>query len=256
MNQFSRLSLPQVTVFAVTSINVAATLRALEVSLASIDFAACKLLTDADIRSADPRIEIVQIPRIGSSEQYSRFLLHSLADHFDTSHCLVMQWDGHVLDPQAWDAAFLGYDYIGASWPQFDDGFDVGNGGFSLRSRRLVELCRDPGFIAKHPEDTAIGRTNRAWLEEQGVRFAPRAVADRFAAERTNELTGCFGYHGVWNMPRALGADAFWEVYCQLDDRSTVKRDFNAILRDVWRAPKGTGRAWRMLRERFCPHQG
>jgi hypothetical protein len=68
-----------------------------------------------------------------------------------------------VFDAARWRDAFLEYDYIGASWLQFDDG----NGGFSLRTRRLMELCRDPAFVPVHPEDLAIGRTNRAWLESQ-----------------------------------------------------------------------------------------
>ena len=43
------LYLPQVTLCAVTSVNVAATVRALEVSLDQIRFGACKLLTDAKV---------------------------------------------------------------------------------------------------------------------------------------------------------------------------------------------------------------
>ena len=37
-------------------------------------------------------------------------------------------------------------DYIGAPWPHFRDGHNVGNGGFSLRSRRLLEACRELPF--------------------------------------------------------------------------------------------------------------
>jgi hypothetical protein len=112
-------------------------------------------------------MEVVPIAPLRSSAAYSDFLLTGLVDHVDTTHCLVAQWDGHLLDAERWQDAFLDYDYIGASWPQFDDGHDVGNGGFSLRTRRLMDLCRDPAFVPAHPEDVAIGRTNRAWLEER-----------------------------------------------------------------------------------------
>jgi hypothetical protein len=246
----ARLALPQVTLCAVTSVNVKATVRALEASLAQVSFAACRLFTDAVVDSAHPAIEVVPIRRLASSAAYSRFLLDELVDHVATPHCMVAQWDGHVLDARRWRAEFLDYDYIGASWPQFDDGHDVGNGGFSLRSRRLMELCREPGFDAHHPEDIAIGRDNRAWLEGRGLRFAPRALADLFAAERAGDLAQSFGYHGVFNMPRAIGVDAFWEIYRELDDRGTMRRDFRGILREVSQAPGGSVRAARLIADR------
>ena len=245
------LYLPQVTLCAVTSVNVAATVRALEVSLDQIRFGACKLLTDAKVRPAHPEIEVVPIGPLGSSADYSDFLLASLPDHVATSHCLVVQWDGHVLDARRWQASFLDYDYIGASWPQFDDGRDVGNGGFSLRTRKLMELCRDPAFVQVHPEDVAIGRTNRAWLEEQGMRFAPRDMADAFAAERRGDPQQTFGYHGVWNMPSAIGLEAFWDVYRLLDERGTLQRDFGSLLRDVATGPSGMAHAARMIVDRY-----
>ena len=246
-----RLYLPQVTLCAVTSVNVAATLRAIEVSLRQVRFGACKLLTDAQIRVTHPEIEVVPIAPLRSSAAYSDFILKHLPDHVATTHCLVVQWDGHLLDTGRWQDAFLDYDYIGASWPQFDDGNDVGNGGFSLRSRRLMELCRDPAFVSLHPEDLAIGRTNRAWLEVKGIRFAPRNLANEFAAERAGDPCSTFGYHGVWNMPRAIGMDAFWQVYRQLDERGTLKRDFRALIRNMVHGHGGIRRVSRMIADRW-----
>lgn len=251
-----RLLLPQVTLCAVTSVNVKATLAALKVCQAQIDFAACKLFTDASGLIDDPDLEVVPIPRLTSSSAYSDFLLSELVCHIDTPHCLVVQWDGHVLDAGQWRAEFLDYDYIGASWPQFDDGHDVGNGGFSLRSRRLMEACRDPAFRALHPEDVAIGRANRAWLESKGMRFASKDLADLFSAERASDPTKSFGYHGVFNMPRAIGADAFWRTYCQLDDLGTVRHDFFGIMREVGRGPHGLRRMGRMIADRLKIFEG
>ena len=151
-----RLALSQVTVCAVTSVNVKATLRALEACATQIAFAECLLLTDVDLRPEHPDIRVVPIERINSTKVYSDFLLTQLVDHVQTSHCLVVQWDGHVLDPGRWSSDFLDYDYIGASWPQFNDGYDVGNGGFSLRSRRLMKACRAPGFQQISPEDLSL----------------------------------------------------------------------------------------------------
>jgi hypothetical protein len=99
----------------------------------------------------------------------------------------------------------LDYDYIGATWPQFDDGLVVGNGGFSLRSRRLLHLLEDDIFEAHHPEDVAICRTWRKMLEEaHGIRFAPPELASTFSAERSGDLRETFGFHGFFNMPDIL----------------------------------------------------
>lgn len=248
-----RLSLPQVTLCAASSVNVAATVRALEACLAQIDFFACKLFTDAQVYPALPAIEVMPIARLDSSPAYSQFILRQMVDHVETSHCLVVQWDGHVLDAGRWRAEFLDYDYIGARWPQFDDGQDVGNGGFSLRSRRLMEACRQPGFKDDKAEDMAIGRTNRAWLEGKGMRFAPGVVADLFAAERAGDLTVSFGYHGVFNMPRAIGIDNFWQVYRELSDRKTVWYDFLPITKDIRHGSGGFSRIGRMIIDRLKP---
>ncbi|MDR6512529.1 hypothetical protein J2792_003414 [Novosphingobium capsulatum] len=244
-----KLYLPEVTLCAATSVNVAATVSALRASLDQVAVADCVLLTDADVDPGDSRIRVARIAPLRSSAAYSDFILTKLLDHVSTSHCLVTQWDGHVLDARRWQPAFLDFDYIGASWPQFADGHDVGNGGFSLRSRRLMEACRNWNFQAIHPEDIAIGRVNRPWLEDQGMRFAPRALADLFSAERTGDSNSTFGYHGVFNMPRALGVPAFWEIYRTLDDRSTIKTDFWPILRAVGTGKGGVGRMLRMMRD-------
>lgn len=249
----AHLALPQVTLCAASSVNVAATLRALEASLAQVDFAACLFFTDAPVVPTHPSISIVPITPLTSAVAYSDFLLTRMVDHIDTSHCLIVQWDGHVIDAGQWRTDFLDFDYIGARWPQFGDGYDIGNGGFSLRSTRLMALCQNGGFARFHPEDVAIGRDNRAWLEGQGMRFASRALADRFSVERAGDVTASFGYHGVWHMPRVIGIDTFWNLYRALDDRSTVWNDFATILHQVRQGRGGMGRALRLIADRIRP---
>lgn len=246
-----RISLPQLTICAVTSVNVISTFHALERSIENIDVSSVKILTDFDIKNYNSKIEIVKIPKIKTSEEYSHFILENLVDYVQTSHCLIVQWDGHIIDAARWKKDFLDYDYIGASWPQFSDQHDVGNGGFSLRSRRLMMACRAPGFQASHPEDVAIGRVNRIWLEQQGMRFAPAAVADQFSAERSSDTALTFGYHGVFLMPRAIGVNSFWQEYCELDDLGTIRHDFFSILRDVGRGKGGVSRMGRMIADRL-----
>ncbi|OYX62024.1 MAG: hypothetical protein B7Y89_11235 [Novosphingobium sp. 32-60-15] len=243
----SRLSLPQVTLCAISSVNMAATLQALAISMEKADFAKCLLLTDVDIGPAPFGVEVVRIAKMTSSAAYSQFLLAHLADYITTSHCLVVQWDGHVINADGWQPHYLDFDYIGASWPQFTDGHNVGNGGFSLRSQRLLRLCQSPRFVPAHPEDLTICRKNRPWLESQGMRFAPDFIADCFSAERAGDVHSTFGYHGVWHMPRVLGHNKFWQIYCGLDDRGTVRHDWSHIVRRMMEGPSGYKRALRIM---------
>ena len=193
----TRLHLPQVTLIAATSINLEATLQSIATCQNHVRFAACKLLTHQQPARTLQGLDVIITPKLETSDQYSRFVLAELVNHVETSHCLVVQWDGHIVNPARWNPQFLDHDYIGASWPQFTDGHDVGNGGFSLRSRRLLEACQSPQFAPSHPEDVAIARHNRSWLETQGLRFAPCELANLFSAERTSSLETAFGFHGV-----------------------------------------------------------
>ena len=251
------LALPAVTLCAATSVNVAATVRALQVCLDQVDFADCLLFTDASLDQLDPRIRVVEIDRLTSAEAYSQFILRELPEFVRTSHCLIVQWDGFVLDPARWDEAFLDYDYLGASWPQFGDAHDVGNGGFSLRSRKLLEACRDPRFRAAHPEDLAICRLNRDLLEkEHGIRFADRATADRFAFERAAPRVPAFGFHGIFNLIPALGGDRFWELYRSLDDRRTAFLDYRTLMRQLGSDRKANMRRLRLSLDRLAAWAG
>jgi len=244
------LSLRTVTLCAVSSVNVVATIAALRTSLEQIQFSECVLFTDALISPSPPGIRIVPIAPLTSAKAYSEFVLHSLADHIRTSHCLLAQWDGFVLDARQWDDAFLNLDYVGSPWPQFSDEHSVGNGGFSLRSRRLLEACRDPRFVGSHPEDVSICRTNRDLLEKaHDIRFADLPTAERFSYERTTPLGPTFGFHGIFNMIPALGADRFWATYCALDDRSTAAADAWTLLRQLGNGPQALTRRIHLIRD-------
>lgn len=240
------------TLCAATSVNLSATLSALNHSLDGAEFAECLLLTDAAITAPDRRIRIVPIERLSSGSAYSEFMLRRLPDFISTPHVLVIQWDGFVLDPRRWDSAFLDFDYVGAPWPQFGDRHDVGNGGFSLRSQRLLHACRAPAFQLAHPEDVAIGRLNRTYLErEHGIRFADRETAARFSFERELPSSPTFGFHGIFNMIPLLGADRFWELYLKLDDRGTAFLDYSLLMRQLGSGASSMRRRYQLTRDRI-----
>lgn len=216
----SRLDLPEVTLVAASSKAMAATIRALRLSLAQIRPARAILFSDVLLEAdAVADVEFVNVPRMNGREAYSRFILKELADHIETNFVLCVQWDGYVLNGQNWSEEFLDVDYIGAPWPQFDDGCDVGNGGFSFRSRRLLQACKDERIAVDVPEDLAICRQARPWLEaDYGIRFAEHPLARRFAYERTAPHGDEFGFHGAFNMPGIMASAEYRQVMSSLDD--------------------------------------
>lgn len=197
-----------VTLVAATSVALEPTIWALEQSLRQMRFGAVLLLSD---RAPDlpPGSEIRwrQISSLQSKSSYSRFMLSDLHHYIETDHALCVQWDGYVLDAAGWRTEFLDYDYIGAPWPHFSDGYNVGNGGFSLRSRRLLSACARQQLPEDMAEDIVICRLWRAELEDRfDIRFAPQEIALRFSYERTMPDGDEFGFHGVFNMIGRLDA--------------------------------------------------
>jgi hypothetical protein len=151
-------------------------------------------------------VEYVQAPLIKTTKDYSDLLLTGLRQYVAGTHVLLIQWDSFILHPELWTHDFLQYDYIGAVWPHHPD-TPVGNGGFSLRSVKLLEALESPTIIKRHPEDFCICVDNKETLENQfGIRFAPAHVAEQFAVERT-EWHLAFGFHGFFNFGKALSPD-------------------------------------------------
>ena len=247
-----RLSLPDVTLCAVTSVALPETIRALQRCLDQVDFGTALLLTDqAPPAGAPPDIAWRRIAPIKSREEYCEFILRSLVGYVDRPHVLVVQWDGFVIDASQWRSEFLQFDYIGAPWPQFDDGQTVGNGGFSLRSKRLLTLTSAPEFRGRHPEDVAICRTHRRELEQQGIRFAPQSIAEQFSFER-GPPTKSFGFHGLFNFPVALSPGDLEATLDALDPALLGGRDGADLIVELARRGE-TRLAWRLARLRRQP---
>ena len=49
---------------------------------------------------------------------YQRALWYEVPQWLQTDHFLLIQWDGHPTNANAWSDEFLAYDYIGAPWPR------------------------------------------------------------------------------------------------------------------------------------------
>jgi tetratricopeptide (TPR) repeat protein len=197
------LDLPGVTLCCVDTVHPALALRALRRSIADIRFARALLLTDR--MPSTPDIELRAIAPLASRAAYSAFVLKSLAEHIETEHVLLIQWDGYVINPAAWRDEFLACDYLGAKWFWGDPATRVGNGGFSLRSRRLLRALQDPRIELTGAEDETICRSFRPLLErEHGIVFGSETLADAFAFEAAYPLGKPFGFHGLYNFCRVV----------------------------------------------------
>jgi tetratricopeptide (TPR) repeat protein len=219
------LRLPGVTLVCIDTANHALALRALARSGEQVRFARSLFLTDAVPPGVDvpAGIEVVPIAPIANRDAYSWFVLKDLVFHVATGHALLVQWDGYVVNADAWAPAFLDCDYVGAKWFWYDDDMRVGNGGFSLRSRRLLQALADPRIELVEAEDVTICRSFRGLLErEHCIRFADEALADRFAFEADYPVGSPFGFHGLFN---------FWRVMKPTEIAALVEQFSDAIAR-------------------------
>lgn len=220
--------LPQVILVCVDCFRHEAALAAIQKSLEQIKPHSVLFCTDmqgmvlARQTSIHPDVlRLIQIDPITSTEEYSEFVMKDLWRHLaetPVSHVLLVQHDGYVLNGEQWTDEFLMYDYIGAPWLH-PAGPNVGNGGFSLRSKRLMsKLAFDPQIQYTHPEDEMIGRLYRTYLEDEyDIKIAPEHVAHRFSFELHMPLQPTFGFHGK-----------FWEPF---RPRVVIKR--SASMGDV-----------------------
>jgi hypothetical protein len=229
----TRLRLPQVTLCAVDARSPALALQSMQRSMAQVEFGRAVLFTHAwSPPQPVPGLEIVHVGPIRSGAAYSHFVLRELPLHVTTSHVLVTQWDGFVVDARAWRDEFLDCDYIGAPWPDQPPELAVGNGGFSLRSRRLLQAGQDSHITQEHPEDLVLCRDHRAWLErEHGVRFADLDLARAFAFENATSPGPVFGFHGPYNLPIVLDGDTLSAWLNELPDEFFRSRDARRLAR-------------------------
>jgi hypothetical protein len=226
------LNLSQVTLCAADCVNPSLAERALLISSRDIRFADVVLFTDSDAAREVRTVRTVPIARLDSVNAYSTFMLKELHRHIRTPWALVAQWDGYVIDPRGWHREFFEYDYIGAPWSWHTDGYTVGNGGFSLRSKRLLDMLASPEFPEIHgaPEDEVICRIHRPALEARGIRFAPVELAQLFSYENSIPDFPTFGFHSASNLWRHVSDAELADLVARLDPRALRSPEMRRLL--------------------------
>lgn len=208
------LNLANVTLLCVETREPALAHWAINHCLQHAHFSKVVLLTDLNrIAEKVVGIEYIQSPMIRTTKDYSDLLLTGIERYVQGTHVLIIQWDSFIVHPDLWSDSFLSYDYIGPVWPHHPE-TPVGNGGFSLRSMRLLQSIGKPEFIKRHPEDYCICVDNKKFLEESGIRIAPASIAEQFAVERS-PWHAAFGFHGFFNFANVLN-DAALEAFLRL----------------------------------------
>lgn len=177
----TRIKLPQVTLVAVSSVDIKAHEQALEFSCEKIDFGEVKLL-DLNTKNID---------------EWNKAVIYELPKHIDTEYALLIHADGFVVNPDSWNDDWLNYDYIGSPWGLPTDDFSfkdingvvqrVGN-SVSLRSKKLLDIPNKLNlewkpFHGYYNEDGFICVNYRHEYEKEGCKFAPFDVAVQFGRE-------------------------------------------------------------------------
>jgi hypothetical protein len=201
-----------VTLVAPTGANIDSTIKAIYYSTRNIEFAAVKLITHKIPEGETKNIEVVDsVWPMDTYLKYNQYVFEELYNHVETSHCLLIQYDGFVVQPELWDNNFLNYDYIGAPWPYSETAYvtdsgehvRVGNGGFSLRSKKLLELPKKYNIPFQEREgfwneDGNVCVYNRESFRLHNIKYAPIDVAVKFSKETVipeNENVNSFGFH-------------------------------------------------------------
>lgn len=170
-------------------------------------------------------INIIKIYRDFDLAEYARICINEVYKYIKSDFCLFVQWDGFIINEYMWNDNFLKYDYIGAPWgfPQ-DCKNRVGNGGFSLRSKKFLnsssKIQYDPFNYDVYFEEQRIDRkiSPEDWflcyhsyekLLNENIKFAPIDVAYSFSVEHPSyiksynrdkiETYKSFGFHGNFN---------------------------------------------------------
>tara|TARA_A100001011_G_scaffold400721_1_gene517967 strand:- start:4450 stop:5154 length:705 start_codon:yes stop_codon:yes gene_type:complete len=209
----------KLTIVSVSDIKIEKTINALIKSNQSLNPYKTILFSSKTIslnKKEAEIIDIIKINKINSIKDYSIFIIYSLYKYIKTSHILIVQWDGYIINPKKWDPKFLNYDYIGApfiprendkDYSRDQDGafFTIGNGGFSLRSKRLLEApikfkLKDNKKYTNFNEDGFFSVLHRQFLESKGLSWAPFDISKEFSIESPLSIQELIdlplGFHG------------------------------------------------------------
>lgn len=216
---------------------------------------------------------ILHVPcRPFSYFEYNLFMIYGLGQLIETDFCLIVQNDGWVMNGNNWRDEFFNYDYIGAPYPEFmiiendryigrqsdihywlqhadnppTHHYEHQNGGFCLRSRRLLNAPREYGLTVElapfdkfdtlpvavkwthqlhnigHVEDVYFSAVKRPFFERLGMKFAPRRLASYFSVDH-------LAVHLREQIPLTDVLGCHFSSFCTLNGIKHVRLNQNAF---------------------------
>ena len=240
-------ALTNVTLLAVSGLEIEAHIKALEYSCKGIDFGKILLLAPFNPYPDSTSYEYIRINGFSDVGEWGKFICFELHNYITTDYIMLIHSDGFIVNPSAWDDRFFDYDYIGAPWPlsKIEGHFVDSNGvptrvgnSVSLRSLRLLKApsilnlkwgseeqlghFNDDGFLCAH---------NKNRLESEGIRFAPLELACIFSREEPlpeNKGLKPFAFH-KWkgenkNYPRFTEKDRTHLIFIR-----SIRKIFNVV---------------------------
>lgn len=213
-----KLKLPNVTLVAMTSVNVRETIKAMQYSMRGIEFGRAVLITHRKPLLLPKEIQYSHTSRLKNIDDFNYKMVYELGEHIDTDFALIVHADGFVVNPEMWRDEFLDYDYIGAPWPLPKEGDTttyrdihgnicrVGNSA-GIRSKRLMDFPQKANIPWEgeyaygkmwYFEDGFLCCKIKHLLEAEGMKIAPLEVAKYYAHEQMiPEIEGItpFAFH-------------------------------------------------------------
>lgn len=250
------LDLPDMTLCCVDTRSVPQALYAIQRCMAQARFGRVLFLgppPDADQGQPPEGVDWITIPALNGMQDYNRIMLRELAAHIRTSHALIVQWDGFITHPELWRPDFLSADYIGPPWYHGGHPGMVGNGGFSLRSKRLLDaLASMKDLDTTEPEDMVICVHRRAELErEHGIHFASLNMAQDFGCEY-GSYRPSFGFHGMHNFAHVMAPQELSEWLSKASSEILINKHARKLIKElIWMRRGAEARQLIKLRARL-----
>lgn len=235
-----KLQLPNVTLIAMTSVNVQATVKAMEYSMRGIDFYEAVLVTHKKPLGLPKTIQYKHTSKLTNIDDFNYKTVYELGSFVETEFALLVHADGFVVHPENWRDEFLDYDYIGSPWPEPSNDLmyrdihgnicRVGN-SVSIRSKRLMDFPQKI-HMPWTPEDGCFNEDGficcrmRHLFEAEGMTYAPIEVAKYFGHEHMiPEVQGLtpFVFHKWW------GSNAQYPNFIKPSVKERVKAPLRKI---------------------------
>lgn len=206
-------SLPTVTLLSLSTRDVEQAGKALVYSCSGINFGCVKLVSPYRPADLPEWILWEYVSPFETIDDWNKYCVYNLWEHFNTEHVLFIHSDGFVVNPQSFKQEWLQYDYTGSPWSHecavaIQGGRDqqysrVGN-SVGLRSHKLCKLPAEVGmewkrYNADSNEDTYISCHNWSEFEKHGCIKMSFEEAIEFGREeqflQNGHITEPFVFH-------------------------------------------------------------